>query len=62
MTYKTKSLLYFFSFVIVATAYYLVEQHQEFTNQIQSEEMAETHFEDDYELTETSQNKIEEAQ
>ena len=62
MTYKTKSLLYFFSFVIAATAYYLVEQHQEFTNQIQSSEVVETQFEDDYELTETSQNKIEEAQ
>ncbi|MEM9077537.1 MAG: hypothetical protein AAGC43_10875 [Bacteroidota bacterium] len=61
MTYKTKSLLYFFSFVIAATAYYLVEQHEAFTNQMQSSEVAETHFEDDYELTKTSQDKIKEA-
>ena len=60
MTYKTKSLLYFFSFVIAATAYYLVEQHEAFTNQMQSE-VAETHFEDDYELTETSQDEIKET-
>ena len=62
MTYKTKSLLYFFSFVIAATAYYLVEQHQAYTHQIQSAEVAETHFEDDYELSETSQDQINEAQ
>ncbi|MEM9363479.1 MAG: hypothetical protein AAGA43_12630 [Bacteroidota bacterium] len=62
MTYKTKSLLYFFSFVIAATAYYIVERHQEYTNQIQSTEVAETHFEDDFELPETSQEQINEAQ
>ncbi|PRX56030.1 hypothetical protein [Flagellimonas meridianipacifica] len=61
MTYKTKSLLYFFSFVVAATAYYLVEQHQEFTNQMQSTEMAETHFEDSSELIENPQSSPEEA-
>nr|WP_298997536.1 hypothetical protein [uncultured Allomuricauda sp.] len=62
MTYKTKSLLYFFSFVIAATAYYLVEQHEAFSNQMQSTEMAETHFDDDYELKESASNSIEKAQ
>ena len=62
MTYKTKSLLYFFSFIIAATAYYLVEQHEAFTNQMQSTEVAETQFEDDYEISETSQEQIDKEQ
>ncbi|WP_435623346.1 hypothetical protein [Flagellimonas sp.] len=62
MTYKTKSLLYFFSFVIAATSYYLVEQHKAFTNQMQSAEIVETQFEDDYEISETSQEQIDKEQ
>ncbi len=62
MTYKTKSLLYFLCFLAASTGYYLIEQHQDFSTQLQSSEVAETHFEDDFELEETSDKEIENRQ
>lgn len=46
MNYKTKSLIYFSCFVVAATSYYLIEQHDEFQNQLNSQNYVETHFED----------------
>ncbi len=62
MTYKTKSLLYFFSFVIAATAYYMVEQHEDFNAQLKSKEVAESHFDEDLELQEPGQDLLDKMQ
>lgn len=60
MNYKTKSLIYFSCFVAAATSYYLIEQHNEFQNQINSQNYVETHFEDTDEFADDSEKNLEE--
>ncbi len=49
MTYKIKSLIYLSCFVVASFIYYGIEQEDKFQNQILSEELVETEFEDDLE-------------
>ena len=46
MNYKTKSLIYFSCFVAASVSSYLIDQHDEFQNQLNSQNYVETHFED----------------
>nr|WP_299388034.1 hypothetical protein [Allomuricauda sp.] len=46
MTYKIKSLIYFFCFLAASSIYYVVEQHEEFQKQLHAKELAETEFDD----------------
>ncbi|MEM9868642.1 MAG: hypothetical protein AAF765_13195 [Bacteroidota bacterium] len=62
MTYKTKSLLYFFCFLITATAYYVVEQYEDYNNQIQSAAIAETFFDGNMDLEHASEKESETPQ
>ena len=60
MNYKTKSLIYFSCFVAASVSYYLLEQHDEFQNQLNSQNYVETHFEDADEYTDDSEKNLEE--
>lgn len=44
MTYKFKSLVYFSCFVIASVIYYVVEQHDNFQNQLNSKNYAEVEY------------------
>lgn len=44
MTYKFKSLVYFSCFVIASMIYYVVEQHDDFQNQLNSKNYAEVEY------------------
>nr|WP_299344618.1 hypothetical protein [Allomuricauda sp.] len=58
MTYKTKSIIYFFCFVFAATAYHITDQYQDFQNQISSQEVTETSFEETSEYDEVSEEEL----
>ncbi|MHA7830592.1 MAG: hypothetical protein ACX93O_05800 [Flagellimonas sp.] len=46
MNYKTKSLVYFICFVAASTLYYVVDQHDEFQDHLNSKTYVDTQFED----------------
>ncbi|WP_222981490.1 hypothetical protein [Flagellimonas meishanensis] len=46
MTYKIKSLIYFSCFLTASFAYYIIEKHDEFQNQMQSKTYVEAEFKD----------------
>ncbi|WP_437398482.1 hypothetical protein [Flagellimonas lutimaris] len=60
MTYKTKSLIYFSCFVAASALYYVVDQHDEFQDQINSETYVETQFEDADDYTDDTTEDLEE--
>lgn len=60
MNYKTKSLIYFSCFVAASAFYYLVEEHNEFENHMNTKTYVETHFEDADDYTDDSEKKLEE--
>lgn len=60
MTYKTKSLIYFSCFVAASSLYYVVDQHDEFQDQINSETYVETQFEDADDYTDDTTDDLEE--
>ncbi|MDF0709106.1 MAG: hypothetical protein VX772_02880 [Bacteroidota bacterium] len=60
MTYKTKSLIYFFCFVAAATLYYVVDKHDEFQDHLNSETYVETNFQDADEFDDDTTEDLEE--
>ncbi|MBA4747015.1 MAG: hypothetical protein H2058_17380 [Muricauda sp.] len=54
MNYKTKSLIYFSCFVAAATLYYVMDQRDDFQDQLNSKTYVETHFEDADDYTDES--------
>ncbi|MBW8244545.1 hypothetical protein K1F50_17185 [Muricauda oceani] len=54
MNYKTKSLIYFSCFLAASTLYYVVDQRDDFQNQLNSKTYVETHFEDTGDFTDES--------
>lgn len=58
MTYKTKSLVYFFCFVLAATAYHITDQYQKFQEHISSKEIANTTFEEAANHSEALENEL----
>ncbi|MCL6267832.1 hypothetical protein [Flagellimonas myxillae] len=53
MTYKIKSLIYFICFLTASSIYYVVEQHEEFQQQLRAKELVKTEFEDNLEDEDT---------
>jgi hypothetical protein len=62
MTYKAKSLIYFSCFVIASFIYYGVEQQDKFQENISSETIVETQFQDSNELNNPQDDFKEEQQ
>lgn len=60
MNYKTKSLLYFCGFVAASALYYVVEQHDNFQEHLNSKSYVETQFEDADDYVDDSEKKLEE--
>ncbi|TAI48141.1 hypothetical protein [Flagellimonas allohymeniacidonis] len=58
MTYKTKSLIYFFCFVFAATAYHVLEQYEAYKQQFPSQELAETSYAEDSDYGKTSKEDL----
>jgi len=60
MTYKFKSLVYFSCFVIASVIYYVVEQHDNFQNQLNAKTYAEVEYLD-VEDPQAEQKELEET-
>ncbi|NDV44152.1 hypothetical protein [Flagellimonas sediminis] len=59
MTYKIKSLLYFSCFMLASLAYYLVDQHDEFQEQMANKSYVEADFHDADTLDEPKEDQEE---
>ena len=57
-TYKIKSLVYFSGFLLAATIYYIIEQKQNFDEQLQASQMVDLAVEE--QLQEAQEDSIEE--
>jgi len=60
MNYKTKSLVYFICFVAASAFYYVVDQHNEFQDHLNSKTYVETQFEDADAYTDDSEEDLDE--
>ncbi len=57
-TYKIKSLVYFSGFLLAATLYYVIEQKQNFDEQLQASQMVDLAVEE--QLEEAQEDSVEE--
>ncbi|WP_228236109.1 hypothetical protein [Allomuricauda sp. M10] len=59
MTYKIKSLLYFCCFMLASLAYYMVDQHDQFKEQIVDKSYVEADFHDTQNLEKPKEDQEE---
>ena len=59
MTYKIKSLIYFSCFVLASLIYYVVDQHDQFQEQMVNKSYAEANFHDANTLEEPKEDQEE---
>ncbi|MEC7263260.1 MAG: hypothetical protein VXW38_05935 [Bacteroidota bacterium] len=59
MTYKIKSLLYFSCFMLASLAYYVVDQHDQFQEQMVDKSYVEADFHDTQNLEEPEEDQEE---
>lgn len=59
MTYKIKSLIYFSCFVLASLIYYVVDQHDEFQEQMANKSYVEANFHDANSLEEPKEDQEE---